>query len=241
MEIPSAFSRRTGGIIIKQKLKMYVDVLMTLLLILLMAYQVTGDKLHEYCGAAMLVLFIIHHILNIKWYGSLLKGRYKAVRIFGTIVNFALLISMLCLGFSGIVMSRHVFAFLPIKGPMATARTMHMAASYWGFVLMGIHVGLHWTVVTGMFRRLVKGKSMSGWQIWLLRLAALAFAGYGAVCFVKANIISYMFLKIQFVFFDYEKSAGLVLLEYIAMMGMWTFISYYAAKGLKGISGAVKK
>lgn len=225
----------------KQKIKMFVDILMTLLLILLMSYQVTGDKLHEYCGTAMLALFIIHHILNIKWYGSLLKGRYKAVRILGTIVNFALLISMLCLGFSGIVMSRHAFAFLPIKGPMATARTMHMAASYWGFVLMGVHVGLHWAVVTGMFRRLTKGKSISGWQVWLLRLAALVFAGYGAVCFMKANIISYMFLKYKFVFFDFDKNAGLVLLEYIAMMGMWAFISYYAAKGLKGISSAAKK
>ena len=46
-----------------------------------------------------------------------------------TIVNFSALISMLCLGYSGIVMSRHVFAALPISGPMATARSMHMAAA----------------------------------------------------------------------------------------------------------------
>ena len=116
----------------KPKIKMLIDISMTALLILLMTYQITGEKLHEYCGAVMLALFILHHILNIKWYGNLWKGRYKAARILNTIVNFALFVSMFCLGFSGIVMSRHVFAALPINGPMATARTMHMAASYWG-------------------------------------------------------------------------------------------------------------
>ena len=109
-----------------------------------------------------------------------------------------------------------------------------MAASYWGFVLMGIHAGFHWVLVPGMFRRLAKGKSMPGLLIWLLRLAALIFAGYGAVCFARTDIVSYMFLKSQFVFFDFEKSAISVFFEYTAMMGMLVFIGYYAAKGLRG-------
>ena len=217
----------------KPKIKMLIDVLMTLLLILLMAYQITGQKLHEYCGTAMLVLFLLHHILNIKWYKNLLNGKYRALRIFSTLVNFALLVSMLCLGFSGIVMSRHVFAFLPINGPMATARTMHMAASYWGFVLMSVHIGLHWVIATGMFQRKMKGKRIPEWSVWIFRLMAFIFAGYGAVCFVKADIISYMFLKSQFVFFDYEKSAVLVFFEYFAMMTMWVFITYYITKKQK--------
>ena len=205
---------------------------MTVLLISLMAYQITGQKFHEWFGSGMLVLFIVHNILNIRWYGSLFKGIYTPLRVVQTIVNFGILVSMICLGFSGIIMSRHVFASLPIYRPMATARTMHMAASYWGFVLMGIHAGFHCALVTGMFRRLAKGKSMPGLLIWLLRLSAFAFAGYGAVCFVKADIVSYMFLKSQFVFFDFEKSAILVFFEYTAMMGMWVFIGCYAAKGL---------
>ena len=225
----------------KPKIKMGIDFLMTLLVLSLMAYQVTGQELHEWFGSGMLVLFIVHNILNIRWYGSLFKGNYTPLRAAQTIINFGVLISMLCLGFSGIIMSRHVFAALPIKRPMATARTMHMAASYWGFVLMSIHAGFHWAVVTGMFRRLAKGKSMPELLIWLLRLAAFVFAGYGAVCFVKADIVSYMFLESQFVFFDFEKSAVLVFFEYTAMMGMWVFISYYAAKGLRAASVVWKK
>ena len=113
----------------KLKIKMGIDLLMTALLLCLMAYQVTGQKLHEWFGTGMLILFIVHNILNIRWYGNLFKGKYKLLRIVQTIVNVSVLISMLCLGYSGIVMSRHVFAALPIHGPMATARSMHMAAS----------------------------------------------------------------------------------------------------------------
>lgn len=69
-----------------------------------------------------------------------------------------------------------------------------------------------------------------------MRLLALAIAGYGAFCFIKADIFSYMFLKMEFVFFDFGKSAFSVFSEDIAMMGLWVFIGYYAAKGLGKLS-----
>lgn len=87
----------------KLKIKMEIDLLMTALLLCLMAYQVTGQKLHEWFGTGMLVLFLLHNILNIRWYGSLFKGKYTLLRTMQTLINISVLISMLCLGFSGIV------------------------------------------------------------------------------------------------------------------------------------------
>ena len=225
----------------KLKIKMGIDLLMTVLLLCLMAYQVTGQKLHEWFGAGMLILFIVHNILNIRWYGNLFKGKYKWLRIVQTIVNVSVLISMLCLGYSGIVMSRYVFAALPIHGPMATARSMHMAASYWGFVLMSIHLGMHWGMIVGMFRRLLKGRKLPNVSVWGLRLASIVIAGYGLVCFIQKDIASYMFLKNQFVFFDFEQSALSVFIEYIAMMGFWIFASFYMVRGIGKISALSKR
>lgn len=221
----------------KLKIKMGIDFLMIALLLCLMAYQVTGQKLHEWFGTGMLILFIVHNILNIRWYGNLFKGKYKLLRIVQTIVNVSVLISMLCLGYSGIVMSRHVFAALPIHGSMATARSMHMAASYWGFVLMSIHLGM----IVGMFRRLLKGRKLPNVSVWGLRLAAIVIAGYGLVCFIQKDIASYMFLKNQFVFFDFEQSALSVFIEYIAMMGFWIFASFYMVRGIGKISALSKR
>lgn len=226
---------------LKIKIKMGIDFLMTALLLCLMAYQITGQEFHEWFGAGMLILFIVHNILNIRWYGNLFKGKYKLLRIVQTIVNVSVLISMLCLGYSGIVMSRHVFAALPIHGPMATARSMHMAASYWGFVLMSIHLGMHLGMIVGMFRRLLKGRKLPNVSVWGLRLAAIVIAGYGLVCFIQKDIASYMFLKNQFVFFDFEQSALSVFIEYIAMMGFWIFASFYMVRGIGKISALSKR
>lgn len=166
------------------KIKKEIDLLMMILLLGLMAYQITGQALHEWFGTGMLVLIVAHNVLNRRWYGSLYKGKYKLLRIVTTVINFSILIDALCLGFSGIVMSRYIFAALPINGPMATARTMHMAASYRGFVLMSIHVGVHGGMMTGRAQRMTEENGISNRIVWLMRLPAFAFAGYGAVCFV---------------------------------------------------------
>ena len=222
----------------KKKIKMGIDFLMTVMLLVLMAYQVAGQKLHEWLGAGMLVLFILHNILNIRWYGSLFKGKYKPLRIVRTIVNLGVLAAMLCLAFSGIVMSRYAFEPLKIHGPMATARSMHMSASYCGFVLMSMHLGMHWGQIIGMFRGFFKENKSSARVviIWVLRLAATAVAVYGLYLFIHKDIPSYMFLKNDFVFFDFEKSAISVLMENAAMMGTWVFAGYYATKGIAEIA-----
>jgi len=225
----------------KMKIKMGIDFLMTGMLLLLMAYQITGQELHEWFGVGMLVLFLLHNILNIRWYGNLFKGKYTLLRVMQVIINISVLASMLCLGFSGIVMSRHVFAELFIHGPMATARTLHLAASYWGFVLMSIHLGFHWSMILGMFRRLWGRKKTPAAFVWLIRFIAIFIAGYGAYCFHKENIVSYMLLKQEFVFFDFEQSAVSVFAEYIAMMGLWVFISFYAVKGIRKITSLKKR
>lgn len=219
----------------KMKIKIGIDFLMTVLLLFLMAYQVIGETLHEWLGAAMLVLFIVHNVLNFRWYKNLFRGKYKPVRIFGTILNFAILAVMLLLGYSGIVMSRHLFAFLPINSGMALARVLHLAGSYWGFVLMSLYLGLHWHMILGIFRKSAGGKKISA-LVWILRIAAFAIAAYGAYCFIGADIFSYMFLQTEFAFFDFEKSAFSVFSEYIAMMGLWIFVGHYITKGLAQLS-----
>lgn len=224
----------------KAKIKMSIDFLMTVFLLMLMAYQITGEKLHEWLGVVMVVLFLVHNFLNIRWYGHLLKGKYTVLRILWTIVNVSVLAAMLVLAYSGIVMSRYVFSALPFNGGMATARVMHLAGSYWGFVLMSIHLGLHWGMVISMFHKFSGGKKYVV-SLWIFRLIAVLIAGYGAVCFYKADILSYMFLKVEFAFLDYEKSAALIFTEYMAMMGFWVFIVYYVSKALGRFQNYIKK
>lgn len=49
------------------------------------------------------------------------------MRIVTLCVDILVLLAMLALMYSGIVMSRHVFAFLPIESGMALARKLHIS------------------------------------------------------------------------------------------------------------------
>lgn len=64
---------------------------------------------------------------------------------------------------------------------------------------------------------------------------------YNAVRSRTADIFSYMFLTTEFAFIDYEKSAALVLFQYVAMAGLWVFAAYYMAKGMGNLSAAGQK
>lgn len=114
-----------------------------------------------------------------------------------------------------------------------------MLASYWGFVLMSLHLGLHWSMMMGMAKKAVN-KSFAV-RTWGLRILASAIAGYGVFAFVKREIGSYMLLKTQFVFFDFDQPLIFFLLDYVAVMGLFVFIGHYLAELLKRCSRKRKK
>ena len=211
----------------KSKLKLAVDFLMTLTLLFLMGYQLWGESPHEWAGAFMLVLFITHHVLNGAWYRNLFRGKYTGARILTNSVDLLLFAVMFCLMASGITMSRHIFAFLPISGGMGTARLVHMAACYWGFVLMAFHLGLHWSMMLARFRHVFRMKKLSGVCSMILRLMGVMTAGYGLYVFVTRNLVIYMFLRTQFVFLDYSEPPISFYTDYLAMAGLFIWIAHY--------------
>lgn len=213
--------------------KICVDIGMTAALLFLMAYEMVGQAFHEWLGIGMFLLFIIHHILNCKWTGALLKGKYTLFRIWQTVLVVLVLLSMLGSMVSGVIISRSALSFLPIHGGSSLGRSLHMLSAYWGFVLMSLHIGLHWNMIIGMVGKMVQ-KSSAFW-VWGLRAFALMIGAYGIFAFVRRDIGNYMFLKSHFVFFDYEEPLVIFLLDYMAVMGLFIFISHYLAKGLRKV------
>ena len=217
----------------RQALKTVVDVLMTCILLLLMARSLVGEAAHEWLGISMFGLFILHHILNRRWSWNLFKGKYTPFRILQTALVVLVLISMLGSMVSGIMLSEHALTFLPVMGGSSWARTVHMLCAYWGFVFMSLHLGLHWNMMIGMAKRMVKKSSSA--RTWLLRTIAVLIAGYGVFAFFKRDIGDYMLLRTMFVFFDFSEPLIFFLLDYIAAMCLFVFIGHYISKVIKSI------
>ena len=221
----------------KAILKIIVGILMTLGLLFLMGYQFWPDAAHEWAGAGMFLLFILHHVLNGNWYRTIFKGKYTPARILQLVIDLLVLLAMLGLMVSGVILSNHVFDFLNIRGGVAFARLLHMAASYWGFVLMALHLGLHWGMFLGMAKKALKLRPSRTRQI-LLPILGAAVAIYGLIAFVRRDLITYMLVRTHFVFFDFSEPIPLFYLDYLAMMGTFIFLAYYAGRLLRRTSGS---
>ncbi len=215
----------------KMIVKLCVDIGMTFILLLLLTYELVGQAAHEWLGIGMFVLFVVHHILNGRWSKRLLKGKYTPLRVWQTTLVLLIFVSMISSTISGVILSRHALAFLPISGGRSFGRSLHMLAAYWGFALMSLHLGFHWNMMMGIAGKMRKNSSLV--RTWTLRILAIAIAAYGVYAFVKRDIGNYMLLRIQFVFFDFDEPFALFLLDYIAVMGMFVWIGHYLTEILK--------
>ena len=201
-----------------------------------MAYQVTGEQAHEWLGIGMFVLILMHNLLNAKWYASIFGGRYNVLRISRLLINILLLTAMLATMVSGILLNSFVYP-LNISGTMAAARVLHLAGSYWSFVLMSIHLGLHWGVITGFADKQLNRKTVRNIAFPLLRLLAVGIAASGGVLFFGSDIFQYMTFQTHFAFLDYDRLPLLVLCDQVAMMGFWVFLSHYFTRIVHYFSG----
>ena len=209
----------------KKNLRSIIDISMTVMLPLLMAYSLIGEKFHEIMGILMFLLFITHHFLNRKWYKALFRGKNTARRIFQTGLDMLLLVFMVLQPLSGILMSKHLFTFIRIPGITASVRQIHLFLAYWGFLLMSLHAGTHLAVPLGMLKRENRKNR-------IITMLLCAVSAYGILAFIKRNLSDYLFLKSSFVFFDFNEPLIFFLLDYSAIMILFAFAGYWIAKHL---------
>ena len=113
--------------------KIIIDILMTCALLFLMGYQFWGDVAHEWIGAGMFLGFILHHILNRRWYLSLFRGRRTPVHIISAALDLLLFLIMLGLMGSAVLLSNHVFCVFE-----SSWRDLLCQTSAYGSVPLGI-------------------------------------------------------------------------------------------------------
>lgn len=203
----------------KNTIKIVVYIIMTILFFVLMAYRLTGRTMHEYLGYLIFIFFILHHILNFNWYKNLPKGKYNLNRSLNTFINTMLFICMLGLIISGILFNKNVLEFFNIGDIKVFNKKLHIVCSYWGFILMSVHLGMHWGIFINMSKKMINIKK----QIYLI--IGLLIAVYGVVSFIKRGFYIKMFLiaKVPAL----KEPAVFFFMDHIAIMGLFIFITYY--------------
>lgn len=216
----------------KRVIKIIVDIAMYLIFVALMQEHLWSDELHEWMGVTLFALFIVHNILNFRWYKSLCKGKYTVTRTISAVINLALVTAMICCMVSSVFVSGKVFAFLDLGGARF-GRTLHLVSTAWAFVLMSLHLGLHLTPLTNKLKK--RRQLLRAGQIIVVLLAA-----YGVYVFIGRAFYEELFYLTEFKFFDSDKSAAAYFFETIAMSSTFTSLAYYGKKLLQIKKGGIK-
>ena len=96
---------------------------------------------------------------------------------------------------------------------------MHIVCSYWGFILMSVHLGMHWGIFINMSKKIINIKK----QIYIL--IGLLIAVYGIVSFIKRGFYINMFVIAKVP--KAEEAAVFFFMDHVAVMGVFIFITYY--------------
>lgn len=213
----------------KMKAKIILDVGMTLLFLLQMAYHLIGDSLHEWLGTVLLVLLILHNILDWKWYAGLRKGKYTLMRIMHTAINLLLLLVCTGIMVSAMMLSSTATVLFHLNTAML-GRKLHMLFTSWGFVLMSAHVGLHLHMVAKAVKKQIG--DLQCWYQIIARLTVLLLLVHGLYSFLVRAIPQRMFLLLEYVSFNYEESFISFMVDHITILYLFASATYWLKKHL---------
>jgi len=192
----------------KNKIKIIIDILMFIIIILLMGYHITNNFMHEILGTTEFILFIVHNLFNIKWYGTIFKGKHDAKRNFHIIINLLLLVSFVLTILSGILMSKSLYTFLNFK-MAAISRRVHLIANAWTLVLISIHLGLHLEPV------MIRIKNKLGSRIFNTMRCIIIVSGL--IFFISIGVWRDMFGITLFKMFNFSENPAMFYLKYFTM------------------------
>ena len=200
-----------------QKLRIALDIAMTVLLLCVYAFQIIGDTAHIWVGIVIFVLFAVHIFINRHWFKSVFKGTYTFRRIAMAVVNIALVLAAVTMMITGIL----------------KARQIHTTTTYWFLLLIGVHLGLHW----GIFTKFINKNNFI--IITVTRILACLFAAFGVWSFFDRDMFAKLFLGFSFDYWPPARPSILFFAETLSVMGLFIFAAYYDMKIKDTIGGSL--
>lgn len=215
---------------LKAIIKLSVDVAMYVVFLLLMGQCVLRDSVHEWLGISAGVLFLIHNALNYKWYLTLMKGKYNIIRRIQLAIDIFLLLVMMGCMFSGILISQHIFV-IGGGSTIELGRCLHLVTTAWGFILISLHVGLHWSFVVGMVKNINAGEKTKRIFRIIFHGLVIVLCIYGMYLFAERQFWEELFHLIDYQKeYDYAKSVVAYFAESTVLSVPFIAAAYYVKK-----------
>lgn len=206
--------------------RLALPVAMAILLLFSLAYWWLENLLHELFGTALFALLAWHIAVNRFWFKKLLRGRYDKRRTLTLVLHLLLIGNMLVLLVTSIVISRSVLAFLPIPDSIYL-RDIHWFSAYWVMIIVGIHLGLHWTRVMAMVRSSLRVSQENTIRTLMLRITTLLVAGFGVWSFSVLGVWTKLTFNYSLDFWDFTASVTPFFGHWAGVVGLPAIITHF--------------
>jgi cytochrome b len=145
--------------------KLLLDLGAFIALLISSAPYFTGDTIHEWLGVALSGAIVVHLLLNWNWIVDITSRLFSKVtkgQRFNYFLNWALFASGIMIMLSGLMISKSVVPFFGITlAENMSWKQFHSLSANIIMVLMGLHIAVHWTWITSMFKRMFAHRSVS--------------------------------------------------------------------------------
>lgn len=191
-----------------------------------LAYWWLDNLPHEIFGTVMFALLVWHIVVNRLWFKNLFRGRYDARRTVAVGLHLMLIVNMTVLVLTSIIISKSVFPFLPIPDNIYM-RDVHWFSAYWVMIIVGIHVGLHWTRVMGTTRTSLRLSPSGRIRTLWLRIAALLVAAFGVWSFLVLGVWAKLTFTYSLDFWDFTASVTPFFGHWLGVISLPAVLTHY--------------
>jgi len=144
----------------KNYFKLFVDLFMGVVFVLLMNLSFTGLVFHELAGTFIFVVFITHIILNINWIKAVGKritsDKIKAREKVKFFLSVAIFLSVITMGVTGILISKCLFTSITVNNSRIFY-PIHKGVAMVSLSLLCVHTGVHLDYLIGAVKNIKNG------------------------------------------------------------------------------------
>nr|WP_321269955.1 DUF4405 domain-containing protein [uncultured Tolumonas sp.] len=208
----------------KYKFQVFQDVIMLLILLSLMGYHLWGENTHELLGVSFFIITTLHMVLNLHWFVNLKQGAFPVFRVLQIVINSLLILAFSTAIVSGLMLSRHLFPDLVIHNPSDWVRKVHMTSVHWGQVIIALHLGMHWKMLAKFFCKIWHISPTHVVVTRIMPAICIMISIYGCYAFITRNMPSYLFMRVDFSFFEFGEPK---LIFYTDFLAITIFMAYF--------------
>ncbi len=209
-------------------LRIFLDLVAACLLVAGLAYWWLGNTAHELIGAGLFVLAIAHNGFHRRWYGRIGRSARQPRGRLLIAVNLGFGLAMSALLGSSLIVSRSLFGFLPFEAG-ATARTVHLLAAYWAMVLVGLHVGLNWPLVSAALRPRLAGRLPPPTGMVLAWALAAGIVAHGLAAVFTMDLGAKLLNRPTLDMWDFTTRTPLFFVNWLSIIGLFAVLGHLLA------------